>query len=63
MQLDKVIGQTFTINNDSTTEYICVGYAQNDTFVIFGAFNDITNNRYTIKSFKLADAKFKGLVK
>jgi len=62
MQLDSsIIGKKFEIH-DPAIEYTCVGWAKNDTFIIFGAYNDIPNNRFTIKSFKLSDAKFKGVM-
>ena len=53
-----VIGKKFVVNG--TDEYVCVGYAQNETLLVLGAFNDVTNNRFTVKSFKLTDAKFIG---
>jgi len=45
---------------DPNIEYTVVGFGQNATFVVFGAYNDTPNNRYTVKSFKLADVTFKG---
>lgn len=60
MKIDeKLIGTKFTVN-DPSTEYTCVGFGQNDTFIIFGTMNDTPNNRFSVKSFKLADAKFIG---
>jgi len=60
IQLDpKLIGAKFTVN-DPAIEYVCMGFAQNETFIVFGAHNDVTNNRFTIRSFKLTDAKFVG---
>jgi len=54
-----IIGKKFTIT-DPNIEYSCIGYAQNETFIVFGAYNDPPNNRFTVKSFKLTDAKFVG---
>lgn len=54
-----LLGKKFTVN-DPTIEYVCVGYAQNETFVVFGALNDVTNNRFGVRSFKLTDIKFIG---
>ena len=56
-----IIKKTFTVGTDPT-EYICVGYAQNSTFCVFGAANNTVDNRFEIKSFKLTEAKFKGLL-
>jgi len=54
-----VINKKFTVN-DPAVEYTCIGYSQNETFIVFGASNDVTNNRFSVKSFKLTDAKFVG---
>lgn len=58
MKLDLLVGKSFTVT-DPAIEYVCVGYAQNDTFIVFGASYDSMNNRSIIKSFKLTEAKFK----
>ena len=59
-----LMGQTFTAPNSvvPAAEYKAVGYAQNETFVVFGALNDTVNNRFDVKSFKLTEVKFKGQV-
>jgi hypothetical protein len=55
-----LLGQKFTVT-DPNTEYVCVGYGYSGTFVIIGAYNNVPNNEYTLKSFKITDVKFKGL--
>jgi hypothetical protein len=60
MHLEGIIGQTFSTSNDPNTEYKCVGYAQNETFIVFGALNDTVNNRFTVVSKKLTEVRFKG---
>lgn len=56
-----IVGQTFTTPGDVTnSEYVCIGYGQNDTFLIVGCFFDAPNNRTLLKTFKLSDVKFKG---
>ena len=60
IQIDPtLIGKKFTAM-DPNIEYICVGFAQNETFLVFGAVNDSVNNRFNIKSIKLTDVKFLG---
>ena len=54
-----IVGQTFSAN-DPNTEYVCVGYGQNETFLIIGSYFDSPNNRSSLKTFKLSDVKFKG---
>jgi hypothetical protein len=61
MHLENLIGKSFSVK-DPAIEYVCVGYAQNDTFVVFGAKNDTVNNRFEVISFKLTEAKFKGVL-
>lgn len=61
MNIENISGKSFTVN-DPTVEYVYTGFAQNETFIVFGALNDTVNNRFTVKSFKLTDAKFKGVV-
>lgn len=66
MQLSSnLMGEKFTVANlpGPTETFTCVGFAQNETFIIFGACNDTPNNRYAIRSFKLTDARFMGQVK
>lgn len=53
-----IIGKTFTAT-DPNTEYECVGYAANETFLVVGKLNDTVNNRFTLKTFKLQDVKFR----
>ncbi len=61
MHLENIIGQTFTVSNDTGQhEYICIGYSQNETFVIFGALNSSNATEFSVKSFKLTEVKFKG---
>jgi len=65
MVLDtSLMGQMFTAQSSTVpnAEYKVVGYAQNETFVVFGALNDTVNNRFDVKSFKLTEVKFKGQV-
>ena len=61
IQLDQsLIGRKF-LKLDPAIEYVCVGFAQNETFIIFGALNDITTTtKFAIKSFKLNDVTFLG---
>lgn len=54
-----IVGKSFTVN-DPNLEYTCVGYCANETFLIVGSQFDSTNNRSTLKTFKLSDVKFKG---
>ncbi len=54
-----IVGQKFTYN-DPNTEWTCVGYAANDTFLIVGSSFDSTNNRSIVRTFKLQDVKFHG---
>jgi hypothetical protein len=55
-----IIGEKFTTQLDANSEYTCVGYASNDTFLVVGAFWDQPNNRTSLKTFKFQDVKFKG---
>ena len=62
VQLDPtLIGKKFTAM-DPNIEYTCVGFGQNETFLVFGAHNDVPNNRFKIKSIKMSDANFIGLM-
>ena len=62
MKLDeKLIGQKFTVN-DPNTEYTCVGYGSLGTFVIIGAYSDAVKNETTLKTFKITEVKFKGML-
>jgi len=57
---DKFItGRKFTVS-DPNIEYTCVGYAQNDTSLVVGSHFDSVNNRSSIKTFKLTEARFLG---
>jgi len=62
MQLDKLIGFQFTVPADPTVKYTCVGYAQNNTFCVFGAVNDTPNNRFKVQSFKITEVTFLGQI-
>lgn len=58
MYLDPtIIGKTFHVT-DPNIRYRCVGYAQNETFVVLGAAQDVPNNRSKISSFKLTEVTF-----
>jgi len=57
-----LIGKTFNTTLDSNTEYTCIGYASNDTFLVVGAMWDQPNNRTILKTFKFQDVKFRGNV-
>lgn len=61
MQLEQLIGKKFSVA-DPTIEYTCVGYAQNDTFIVFGALNDVTNNRFKVSSFRVKEVTFLGQI-
>ena len=54
-----IIGKTFTAF-DPKIEYTCLGYGQNDTFLLVGSWYDAPNDRTHLKTFKLSDVKFKG---
>ena len=54
-----IVGKKFTAM-DPNLEYTCVGYCENDTFLIIGTLFDAPNNRSQLKTFKLSDVKFKG---
>jgi len=61
MHLENIVGNTFTVTNENGQhEYICIGYSQNETFVVFGALNSSNSIEFTVKSFKLTEVKFKG---
>jgi hypothetical protein len=45
---------------DKNTEYTCIGYAANETFLVVGALWDQASNRFTIKTFKFQDVTFIG---
>ena len=65
MKLDeKLIGQKFTAITfkDPNIEYACVGYGSSGTFVIIGAYSDAVKNETTLKTFKLTEVKFKGML-
>lgn len=61
IQLDEsLIGRKFS-KSDPNIEYVCTGFAQNETFIVFGALNDPTTTlKFTIKSFKLNEVTFSG---
>jgi hypothetical protein len=54
-----LMGRKFEVNN---IEYTCIGFGQNESFIVFGAVNDTTNDRFNIKSFKMVDVKFIGQI-
>lgn len=54
-----IVGKTFTTDN-SNTEWTCVGYGKNETFIIIGTKFDSVNNRSSLKTFKLSEVSFKG---
>lgn len=54
-----IVGKKFTAF-DPNTEWTCLGYGCNDTFLIVGSNFDSTNNRTTVKTFKMSDVKFHG---
>ncbi len=56
-----IVGKTF-YGNDPKCEYTCIGYADNGTLLIIGAYFDSVNNRSKLKTFKLTDVTFKGQV-
>lgn len=59
-----IIGKTFTSASDpQNSEYTCIGYGQNETFLLIGTSFDATNNRSIIRTFKFSDVKFKGELK
>ena len=66
MKLDeKLIGWKFTVNDpniDKERVYACVGYGSSGTFVIIGAYSDAVKNETTLKTFKLTEVKFKGML-
>ena len=54
-----IVGQTFTVL-DPNLEYTCIGYGQNETFLVVGSYYDATANQSQLKTFKLSDVKFVG---
>lgn len=55
-----IIGKTFVSTVDPTSEFKCIGYGQNETFLIIGSTFDSTSNRSIVRTFKFSDVKFKG---
>lgn len=55
-----IVGEKFDTQLDPKTDYTCVGYASNDTFLVVGAYFDQANNRTALKTFKFQDVRFKG---
>lgn len=56
-----ISGKTFTSSSGvANVEYTCIGYGQNETFLIIGSYYDSVNNRSTVKTFKFGDVQFKG---
>ncbi len=56
-----IVGKKFT-HTDPATEYECAGYADNGTLLVIGIVFDSTNNRSSLRTFKLTDVKFFGKV-
>jgi hypothetical protein len=54
-----IVGKKF-VGFDKNTEYTCVGYAANETFLVVGALWDQASNRFTLKTFKFQDVTFVG---
>jgi hypothetical protein len=54
-----IVGQTFSAT-DPKMEYTCIGYGQNETFLIVGSYFDAPTSRTHLKTFKLSDVKFHG---
>jgi len=56
-----IIGHKFTTSDPKTPfEMLCVGYAENSTFLIIGSRWDQTNNRTTLHTCKLTEVSFFG---
>lgn len=62
IDIKHISGKQFIATNIGVgnNEFTCIGYGQNDTFLIIGAQFDSTNNRSHVKTFKLSDVQFKG---
>lgn len=58
----KLIGQFFYVDIDPTTKWTCQGFADTGTLVIIGATWDQASNRSRLKSFKITDVKFEGIL-
>lgn len=58
---DKYInGQPFVVKEkDTNVEYTCIGYAENETYLIVGMRYDEKNKYTKCKTFKLTDVCFK----
>lgn len=55
-----IVGKTFTSTSDPINEFTCIGYGQNETFLVVGTSFDSANNRSIVRTFKFSDVKFKG---
>ncbi len=53
-------GKPFVTELDSKTEFTCIGYATNDTFLVVGARWDQASNRTIVRTFKINEVKFIG---
>lgn len=62
MKLDTLIGFQYTEPKDPTIKYTCVGYLQNNTQCVFGAVNDVPNNRFKVFSHKITEVTFIGQI-
>ena len=52
-------GKSFTAL-DPKIQYVCIGYGETGTSLIFGATWDSVNNRSKIQSFKVSEVTFIG---
>lgn len=55
-----IIGKKFFSKDNPTTEYECIGYSNEGTLLIIGTTFDSTNNRSSLKTFKLTEVNFFG---
>lgn len=57
-------GKKFQLVNgpDTTSEFTCIGYASNDTFLVVGSLWDQASNRTIVKTFKFQDVRFVGKI-
>ena len=59
IDITSLIGKKFYRTTDPNIDYVCLGAAQNDTFLVVGVDFDTTNNRSTLKTFKFQEVIFK----
>lgn len=56
-----IVGQKFVpVNSVAPVEVTCIGYAQNDTFLLVGTTWDQASNRTVIKTYKMTEVSFVG---